>query len=154
MQQVERLIDSILGPVLGPVPAAETAATEPPPHALYRDLIDGVGASPALRLAVGRAWILVRTAHSAGLAYAPRWPVGIVPARLERLDGVMLRDLASLALRRHALAANHHLPRTILRAYPIRMIVGRPGLGLALDIDPDAGAALALLFFVLMVQGH
>src|SRR5271168_260304 len=105
MQQVERLIDSILGPVLGPVPAAETAATEPPPHALYRDLIDGVGASPVLRLAVGRAWILVRTAHSAGLAYAPRWPVGIVPARLERLDGVMLRDLASLALRRHALAA-------------------------------------------------
>jgi uncharacterized protein (DUF4213/DUF364 family) len=54
---------------------------------------------------IGRAWILVRTAHGAGLAFAPRWPAGIVPARIERLDGVMLRDLATLALRRHDLAA-------------------------------------------------
>jgi hypothetical protein len=100
MQQVERLIDTILGPL----PAAETAAG-PAPHALYHDLIDGVGASPAQRLAIRRPGKLVTTAHGAGLAYAPRWPIGIVPARLERLDGVMLRDLASLALRRHALAA-------------------------------------------------
>jgi len=102
MQQVDRLIAAILGPA-GP---AETGESEPGATApLYRDLIDGVGASPVLRLAIGRAWILVRTAHTAGLAFAPRWPAGIVPARIERLDGVMLRDLATLALRRHALAA-------------------------------------------------
>src|SRR5271167_4813838 len=101
MQQVDRLIATILGPA-GP---AEAGAAEPAPAPLYRDLIDGVGASPVLRLAIGRAWIVVRTAHTAGLAFAPRWPVGIVPARIERLDGVMLRDLATLALRRHELAA-------------------------------------------------
>jgi uncharacterized protein len=103
MQQVDRLIAAILGPAepreSGP------GAPEPTTAPLYRDLIDGVGASPVLRLAIGRAWILVRTAHTAGLAFAPRWPVGIVPARIERLDGVMLRDLATLAMRRHELAA-------------------------------------------------
>src|SRR5271170_782682 len=99
MRQIDRLIADMLGP------ASPAGPTEPAPEPLYRDLIEGVGASPALRLVVGRAWILVRTAHAAGLAFAPRWPAGIVPARSERLDGVMLRDLASLALRRHPLAA-------------------------------------------------
>src|SRR5580704_4984791 len=99
MQRVDRLIAALLGPAA----PAEPAAIEPAPHPLYRDLIDGVGASPVLRLVIGRAWILVRTAHTAGLAFAPRWPAGIVPARTEPLDGVMLRDLATLALRRHEL---------------------------------------------------
>jgi uncharacterized protein (DUF4213/DUF364 family) len=101
MRQVEQLIDAILG-------RSGRRAPEPPdgaPHALYRELIEGVGTSPVMRLAIGRAWVLVRSAGNAGLAYAPRWPAGVTPARLERLDGVMLRDLAILALRRDELAA-------------------------------------------------
>src|SRR5277367_6130165 len=97
MRRVDRLIAAILGSAV----PADPGAIEPAPHPLYRDLIDCVGASQVLRLVVGRAWILVRTAHTAGLAFAPRWPAGIVPARTEPLDGVMLRDLATLALRRH-----------------------------------------------------
>jgi uncharacterized protein (DUF4213/DUF364 family) len=97
MRQVEGLIDAILGPGGAPVAA--------PAHPLYQTLIDAVGGTPVVRLAIGRAWILVRTAANAGLAYAPRWPAGITPARTERLDGVMLRDLATLALRHHELAA-------------------------------------------------
>ena len=100
MRQVERLIEAVLG--------RSGAMAEPPdgaPHALYRALIEGVGTVPVVRLAIGRAWVLVRSAGNAGLAFAPRWPAGVTPARLERLDGVMLRDLAVLALRRDELAA-------------------------------------------------
>jgi uncharacterized protein (DUF4213/DUF364 family) len=96
-----RQIDQIITGILGAGPPDETA----PPHPLYRDLIAGVDATPVLELAVGRAWVLVRTAGNAGLAYAPRWPAGIMPALRARIDGVTLRDLAQLALRRHDLAA-------------------------------------------------
>ncbi|MBI3513770.1 MAG: hypothetical protein HY060_06890 [Proteobacteria bacterium] len=98
MRRVEALIATILGP-------ADPAPGAPAPHPLYRELIAGVATAPVLRLVVGRAWILVRSVSNAGLAYAPRWPVGITPARTEPLAGVMLRDLAQLALRRHELAA-------------------------------------------------
>ncbi|MBV8169792.1 MAG: hypothetical protein JO021_23605 [Alphaproteobacteria bacterium] len=98
MRQIERIITGILGAGLPPEP------TEPP-QALYRDLIAGVDAVPVLQLAIGRAWVLVRTAANAGLAFSPRWPAGVMPALSERLDGLMLRDVARLALRRHDLAA-------------------------------------------------
>jgi uncharacterized protein (DUF4213/DUF364 family) len=100
MHQIERIITGILGTV--------GDAGAPPPgfsDALYRDLIAGVETTPVLELAVGRAWVLVRTARNAGLAYSPRWPAGAVPALRERIEGVMLRDLAALALRHHDLAA-------------------------------------------------
>ncbi len=100
MRRIEHLIDAILGPG-----SAAAGTAEPTPHPLYRALIGGVGTQPVLRIVIGRAWVLVRTAANAGLAYSPRWPAGITPARSERLDGVMLRDLATLALRRHELAA-------------------------------------------------
>jgi len=101
MRQIERLIDAVLGRASGSAHDAPDVAA----HPLYRELIDGVGTTPVARLAIGRAWILVRSATNAGLAFAPRWPAGVSPARLERLDGVMLRDLAILALRRDELAA-------------------------------------------------
>ncbi len=98
MHQIDRMIAGILG--AGP-PAEPTE----PPHPLYRDLLAGVDATPVLELAIGRAWILVRTATNAGLAFSPRWPAGVAPALSERLDGLVLRDVARLALRRHDLAA-------------------------------------------------
>jgi uncharacterized protein (DUF4213/DUF364 family) len=98
MRQIETLIATFSGDAVSGPDGAE-------PHALYRALIASVGGSPALSLVIGRAWILVRTAQGAGLAFAPRWPAGLVPARIEPLDRVMLRDLAVLALRRHPLAA-------------------------------------------------
>src|SRR4051812_27753836 len=104
MRQVDQIIAGILGTgILGAGPPDEAAGA--PAHPLYRDLIAGVDAVPVLQLAIGRAWVLVRTAGNAGLAYSPRWPAGVVPALRERLDGIMLRDLAGLALRRHDLAA-------------------------------------------------
>jgi uncharacterized protein (DUF4213/DUF364 family) len=99
MRRVEALIETFLGAAAKPDAAAPAAAP------LYRALIAGVAATPVLRLVVGRAWILVRTTTNAGLAYSPRWPVGIVPARTEPLGGLMLRDLAQLALRPQELAA-------------------------------------------------
>jgi len=112
-------IDRVLAALPGPVASADPA--EPVPHPLYRALLDGVDARPVLRVVIGRAWILVRTAAGAGMAFAPRWPTGPAPARSERLDGVMLRDLALLALRRHEAAAaigvaaiNAHYNRTDL----------------------------------------
>jgi uncharacterized protein len=101
MQRIDRLVAEILGSS----DAAAAGAAVPAAHPLYGDLIGGIDASPVRQLAIGRAWILVRTAHGAGLAFAPRWPDGTAPARLERLDGLTGRDLAALALRGHVLAA-------------------------------------------------
>jgi uncharacterized protein (DUF4213/DUF364 family) len=98
MRQIERIITGVLG--AGP-PAEPAEALDP----LYRDLIAGVDAVPVLEVAIGRAWVLVRTAANAGLAFSPRWPAGVVPALRERIEDVMLRDLARLVLRRHELAA-------------------------------------------------
>lgn len=100
MRDIEGIIAGIAGSGGIPLPAEA-----PPPHPLYSDLIAGVAATPVVELAIGRAWILVRTAENAGLAFSPRWPAGGPPALRERLSGATLGDLARLALRRHDLAA-------------------------------------------------
>src|SRR5215831_21075226 len=130
MQRVETLITTLVG---GTAPAPG-AAPPTAPHPLYTALIGGVAATPVLRLVVGRAWILVRTTTNAGLAYAPRWPVGIVPARTEPLAGIMLRDLAQLALRRQELAAaigvaalNAHYNRPTLEGSDDDGLTAAPG---------------------------
>ena len=143
MRRVEALIEAIQGPA----GAADPAATAPAPHALYRELIAGVATTPVLRLVVGRAWILVRTVANAGLAYAPRWPVGITPARTEPLAGLMLRDLAQLAVRRDELAAaigvaalNAHYNRPDLAGVDDDGLTPHAGA----DGGPDAGATVVV----------
>ena len=139
MQQIERIITRILGAGL---PAEPTE----PPHALYRDLIAGVDAVPVLQLAIGRAWVLVRTATNGGLAFSPRWPAGVMPALSERIDGTMLRDLARLALRRHDLAAAIGIA-AINAHYNRPGLVGADDDGLSEDpagAPPDAGPTVVI----------
>src|SRR5260221_12822886 len=76
MQRIDRLISSILGvDHQNDRPGRESI--EPVRQPLYRALIEGVDPTPAIRIAIGRAWILVRSASGAGLAFAPRWPAAI-----------------------------------------------------------------------------
>lgn len=100
MQQVEQIIAALPGAAPG-----GTAGRAAADHPLYGDLIGSAGASPAVRLAIGRAWVLVRSATGAGLAFAPRWPAGMAPGRVDALAGIMLRDLAVLVRRPDPLAA-------------------------------------------------
>jgi hypothetical protein len=139
MLHVDRLIASIRGLAV----AAPPDSIAPTAHPLYRDLIDGVAADPVASLAIGRAWILVRSAHGAGLAFAPRWPAGSAPARREMLDGVTLRDLADLATHPHELAAAIGIA-AINAHYNRHDLAGSDDDGLSAAGTPGAGPVVVI----------
>ena len=92
----------MIASLLGAGPPAEP--TEPP-HPLYRDLLAGVDTAPVLQLAIGRAWVLVRTATNAGLAFSPRWRNAFLATSLFQLRGTKDRDNDLVKRTRAALAA-------------------------------------------------